>query len=288
MFGATTCPDVTGLTASNVTDNSVTLNWDTNPLARTWIIEYGFHGFDQGTGTTVSSSTNSYVATDLVNDMEYDFRVHTVCDTGWQSEGWATVTVTTQPYVIVCEPPTDVNTVVSGNTATVSWAAGEGNLSFEIEYGRPGFSPGSNPILPVTAPPVTITNLDYATEYDLYVRAVCEQNTYSDWSDVANFITASVGINSVTEPSCTIYPNPYWRSRPNGSNPPIATITVSGISGKVRIVIVDINGRELTTETLECANNCTKSLDIDRLAQGTYFVRITGENANLVRKLIVR
>jgi len=28
-----------------------------------------------------------------------------------------------------------VNTVVSGNTATVSWAAGEGNLSFEIEYG---------------------------------------------------------------------------------------------------------------------------------------------------------
>ena len=92
----------------------------------------------------------------------------------------------------------------------------------------------------------------------------------------------------MTEPSCTIYPNPYWRSRPNGSNPPIATITVSGISGKVRIVIVDINGRELTTETLECANNCTKSLDIDRLAQGTYFVRITGENANLVRKLIVR
>jgi hypothetical protein len=29
-------------------------------------------------------------------------------------------------------------------------------------------------------------------------------------------------------------------------------------------------------------------MDVERLAQGAYFVRITGENVNMVKKLIVR
>ena len=75
-----------------------------------------------------------------------------------------------------------------------------------------------------------------------------------------------------------IYPNPASRS---------TTISVSGANGKVRIAVVDINGREVASETLECAGDCVKKMNVDNLPQGAYFVRITGEQINLVKKLLV-
>ena len=56
----------------------------------------------------------------------------------------------------------------------------------------------------------------------------------------------------------------------------------------MRISVVDMNGREVVTETLNCTGGCAKTMEVDKLAQGAYFVRITGENANMVKKLIVR
>ena len=42
-------------------------------------------------------------------------------------------------------------------------------------------------------------------------------------------------------------------------------------------------------ETVECAADCEKRLDIEGLSQGSYFVRITSEHNNpMVKKLIVR
>ena len=105
--------------------------------------------------------------------------------------------------------------------------------------------------------------------------------------------------------SCTIYPNPIWRSRPNGSNPPNVTIAVSGVRGKVKIAVVDMDGREINVDKLivvgadtgvcpygdsQNVSTCQHIyvLTVERLAQGAYFVRITGENVSMVRKLIVR
>ncbi|MBQ0160905.1 MAG: fibronectin type III domain-containing protein, partial [Bacteroidales bacterium] len=95
QFTTATCPDVTGLAASNVTFNSVTLNWNTDAMAQSWIVEYGYHGFTQGAGTTVTVSTNTYVVYDLLDEMAYDFYVKAVCGTDWNSENWASVTATT-------------------------------------------------------------------------------------------------------------------------------------------------------------------------------------------------
>jgi uncharacterized repeat protein (TIGR02543 family) len=78
---------------------------------------------------------------------------------------------------------------------------------------------------------------------------------------------------------CTIYPNPTSDA---------TTISVKGANGKVRITVVDINGRTVATETLECNADCEKTMDARNLAQGTYFVKITGENVNMVKKLVVR
>ena len=371
-FTTAVCPDVTGLGTRGVTANSVEVYWDPDPMAQTWIIEYGFHGFDLGTGTQVTTSLTTYTINGLMDDMEYDFRVRAVCGDNWQSEGWATTSATTLVGGVPCDPPTAVSAVVAGNAATVSWTANTGNLNFVLEYGTRGFALGSGTTVNATASPVTISNLDYETAYDVYVKANCADNTSSAWSTVASFTTEaqgsedcdpvtdlaatnvtesaalltwtpgnsgdewevvlttaagatvsenstterqfqlngltpgtayvakvrtvcgdgqystfasvsfttnSVGIADVTAPACTIYPNPT-----SGAT----TVSVSGISGKVRIAVVDMNGREVTSETLDCSGDCAKTMSVDNLAQGAYFVRITGENANMVRKLIVR
>ena len=49
-----------------------------------------------------------------------------------------------------------------------------------------------------------------------------------------------------------------------------------------------MSGRTVATETLECSADCVKTMEVDNLSQGAYFVRITADNTNMVRKLIVR
>nr|MCQ2088556.1 fibronectin type III domain-containing protein [Bacilli bacterium] len=371
-FTTQVCPNVTGLSAGSVTASSVTLSWDNNAMAQSWTIEYGRRGFSQGSGTTATTATTSYVVNGLSDDTPYDFYVKAVCGTDWASENWASVSATTAEGTVVCDAPENVTAVVAGNAATINWTAGEGNISFELEYGTHGFSHGAGTTATATTAPATISNLSYDTEYDVYVRAICAENTYSAWSTVAtfrtepepstecspvsnltatqitdnsaivswtpgetgsewevvlasaagealqqevttetsyqftsltqstsyivkvrtvcgdeqysNYVTVSFrttgeeeGIDDVASASCTIYPNPTSSA---------TTVSVSGVNGQVRIAIVDMNGRVVTSETMECSADCTKTMDVDNLAQGAYFVRITGENVNMVKKLI--
>ena len=185
VFTTDVCPDVTGLTVAGVTAGSVTLIWDTNPMAQGWAVEYGSVGFTQGQGTLDTSLYNSYTATGLTEGLAYDFHVKAICGTGWTSENWA------------------------GTTAT----------------------------------------------------------------------TESVGQLSALNSQFSIFPNPT-----NGN----ATVSIKGMSGKVRIAVVDMNGRTVATKMLECSADCEKTMEVDNLHQGAYFVRITSDNVNMVRKLIVR
>ena len=372
QFTTAICPDVTGLTTSNVTTNSVTLNWNNNPMAQGWNIEYGPSGFTQGQGTQATSTTNSYVVSGLMDDFTYDFYVKAVCGDNWTSENWVGTSATTQEGTIPCDAPTGVSTTVADNSVTVNWTAETGNISFEIEYGVHGFNHGTGTTVNATSSPAVISNLEYETQYDLYVRALCEQNVTSQWSPIAtfttgqrpsedcdpvqnltidnvtetsaaiswqagatgdswqvvltdangatvsdnvtsethadlnglsprtnytvkvrtvcgddnysafvtaNFRTGGEGIDDVNGISCRIFPNPATRS---------TTVSVSGVNGKLRIAVVDMNGRTVATETLECSADCEKTMEVDKLAQGAYFVRITADNVNMVKKLIVR
>ena len=187
-----------------------------------------------------------------------------------------------------CDPVTDLNASnVTENSALLSWTPGATGDEWEVVLTTAAGTTVSE--ASTTEHQYALTGLTPGTGYVAKVRTVCGDGVYSTFASTS-FTTLTVGIDGVAEPACTIYPNPTSSA---------TTIRITGITGKVKIAVIDMNGREVAVatsgsngtlggETLECSGDCAKSFDVDRLAQGAYFVRITGENVSMVRKLIVR
>lgn len=61
------------------------------------------------------------------------------------------------------------------------------------------------------------------------------------------------------------------------------------INGDVCFLVMDLRGREIIKENLECSADCEKNIDIKGLNAGAYFVRVTSvNNIPMIRKLIVK
>ncbi len=82
------CPGPNSLSETNIATNSVDLGWSENGSATNWEIEYGASGFTQGSGTTISVSSNPYGLSGLNTSTTYDWYVRANCGAGDNST-WA-------------------------------------------------------------------------------------------------------------------------------------------------------------------------------------------------------
>ena len=73
------CAYPSNLTATTVTNNSVTLSWTENGSATSWNVEYGPAGFQHGTGIMAQADSNSLTINNL-SLAAYDFYVRADCD----------------------------------------------------------------------------------------------------------------------------------------------------------------------------------------------------------------
>ncbi|MBX2972800.1 MAG: hypothetical protein KF797_06845, partial [Flavobacteriales bacterium] len=137
-----------------------------------------------------------------------------------------------------CEAPTGVGASnITTEGADIAWTCTSCTGEFIVEYGAPGFTPGTDGSAgdgtiwtgsPVAGSPVTLTGLSSATAYQVYVREVCPGDDYSANSAVVNFTTAcdavdvpySENFNSVSAPA---FPNCWTVENLNGSNTWITT-----------------------------------------------------------------
>lgn len=279
-FSTPTCEPVTNVVVTAIEGSTnVSVAWTAAEGTDTWQIEYGFTGFGQGEGTIITVNTNPYVVTGLEGMMPYDFYVRTSCGEGWTSN-WSNVAqVVTDMPDVECATVEGVEANVDGNYVVINWNAVENAESYELEYGAAGFSFGQGTNVDnITALAYSITDMPNGN-YEVYVRANCGESNYGPWSQSATF-SVLVGINDAEgDMQLSLYPNPATQ---------ITTISLSGFAGKVNVEVVDLNGRVAASENMECDGNCVKTMNVDNLAQGTYFVRIYGDNVNMVRKLVVR
>ena len=128
------CPDATDLTAQEVHGNSVLLDWQCDESVSEWLVEWGLHGFDQGTGVTVTADRHPYLLTGLTGETTYDIIVRSICDDGYVSEGFSNrLTITTEYSGI------DTNTFTHSRnhaiTITPNPTSGDMQLTLPAEEG---------------------------------------------------------------------------------------------------------------------------------------------------------
>ncbi len=265
------CFTPSAATTDDVTYTSAVLSWTPGEAETEWELHVTGPNYD----TTISVSTNPYTLTGLASGTEYSFTVKALCSATQQSDASEAQTFTT----LTCQPVSGVTAndiTVSG--ATISWTAPTGVDNFEIEYGLSGFGQGAGTRVTVSGTSYTLAGLAEATMYDVLVRSVCATGVYSDWSSRASFETldggSQEGIEDIANAHIALYPNPAT-----------TTVTLTGFDGQATVTIVDMNGR---AKGEYIANNNTLTIDLTGYAQGAYFVRITGEQVNAIRKLIVK
>jgi len=166
-----TCPGPTLLNATNVTTNSVDLDWTAGGTETNWIIEYGPTGFTPGTGTQVPTTNNPETLTGIIDNSDLDIYVYADCGGGDTSIPAGPVSITTG---IVCIPPSALSfTYTSNDTAAVTWTPGGLETSWIIEYGIAGYTPGTGTQTPVTIAPDTTFGLVNGNIYEFYIQSVC-------------------------------------------------------------------------------------------------------------------
>jgi hypothetical protein len=77
------CPEPLQLGATGITDVAATLNWQSG--ASSFAVQWGPAGFNIGTGSSDTVSTNSKTVTGLIPNYDYDFYVMTLCGTAGNS-----------------------------------------------------------------------------------------------------------------------------------------------------------------------------------------------------------
>lgn len=264
------------LAVSSCDFQSVSLTWNADVTNHALAYVVNVYNSAMQMYDTVYSNTATVMG--LYADMNYNVRVRAQCSATTYSDWCEMITFSTSS----CQTVADV--VVSDVTdrgVTVSWTPQGDATRWEVAYGYMGFDQGSGTTVTVDAPSCIITGLEPETEYDVIVRSLCSDEVYSPWSHPKNFVTLPrVGIGETDgEVSCSIYPNPATTE---------TTITIAGANGTVSITVVDMDGRTVATDQLSCTAGCTKQMTLQGLAQGAYFVRIVGDNVNVVRKLVVR
>ena len=91
------------------------------------------------------------------------------------------------------------------------------------------------------------------------------------------YFSRDEGIITANTAVVKLQPNPATTS---------ASLTIEGVYGQVEYSLIDINGRTVQSNTIDA--NATHRLNLEGLARGTYFVRITNDRFTKVEKLIVK
>lgn len=171
-----------------------------------------------------------------------------------------------------CYAPTITINNVADNAASISWTENGTATSWQIEYGPAGFAHGQGTNQTLSSPSFNIQGLNAGTNYDVYVRAICSSNEYSNWS--YGTFTTTVGINDFSLSQTQLYPNPN-----NGM------FTIHNSQCLLQdINIYDVYGKLVQSISV---NDFTANINISNLANGLYFVRISN-NDGMVTKSIVK
>lgn len=172
------CMPISNLTVTDVNAHDVTLNWaDNNNSGATYTI---YNMGDSSVVATGISGTN-YVVTGLNPETTYTFAVEANCSATAASFR-ITVSTTTPPSCLAPSALGVTLTPGNGTVASLSWTANGDETAWQI-----CLNGDENNLIDVTTNPYTLTNLIAETTYTAMVRAYCDVDDQSAWSNTVTF-----------------------------------------------------------------------------------------------------
>lgn len=132
----------------------------------------------------VTTSLSQYVSQLLESGNQYYWRVKPInnCGEGDFSSVYS--------FTVGCVRPTDISVAnILSESAEISWSQSGGLTTWDIEYGPFGFVLGSGTVTQVNNTQYTLTGLAANTQYDIYIRSICDDPNTSIWVGPISFST---------------------------------------------------------------------------------------------------
>jgi len=270
------CSEVTALSTSNLTQNSVAISWTAGGTETAWNIEYGVTGFSQGSGTTINGVTNPYTITGLTAGTSYDVYVQADCGSGSTST-WVMTTFTTDA-AFSCPSPLNAGTVTttpdSGSAGTIFDVTATGyDTGADITYTWEKSEDNGATWIPVgTANNPTYADLIGETapasgEVAYRLTISCGGNTES----ASATFTVTVSRSDFDVFGFSYYPNPVNDMLHFSSNTTIENVVITNMLGQQVNVSVSSDN---------------KNLDMSNLPTGNYLVKVTIEGVAKTIKVV--
>lgn len=185
------CPMVENLAATAISPESVEISWTTaNENQNSFIVEYKTEEATDWTVVNVENAT-SYIIQGLTQQTSCVARVTANCGTNDLSEPLE-LTFTTAS---ICNEVSEIASSNTQNSTLLTWVAGGNETSWIVEFKLENEDTWSS--VTVTAPLAIISNLESDANYNVRIKALCDDEHQSNWVEY-NFAS-----------DCRIFDLPY-------------------------------------------------------------------------------
>ncbi|MBS1510555.1 MAG: fibronectin type III domain-containing protein [Bacteroidetes bacterium] len=303
------CSAPTGLTSSAITSSSATVSWTAVSGATSYAVDYKLNASSIWTSATGSTTATSVNLTGLSAASLYDWRVNATCASGTTAYTAAQFTTTA---VNTCPGTYDVSTNGS--------ASGAALIPFNTDIKGLINPVGDNDYYKFvisTSGTATITLSTLPADYDLRVyksngtsQLAISQNGgttnevitrtytagtyyarvygYSNAFNATNCYTLRIDLGTATREDITYSDKLSVSPNPVGTTANLAFKAKT--AGTAQVSIVDQTGAVVSTQNISIVpGNNLKQLDVSKLPNGIYFVKLnTGDKVDIARIVVAK
>lgn len=272
LTSAENCPAPNGFVLEDNGYSTATFSWSGD--AHAWEINLYNLSYDQ----TFRVTESPFTVTGLYNDITYHARIRSLCD--GLPGSWCDTVITFS--TLLCEPVSNLESQVidvDSGVVLLTWQSQVGQ--YVLDYGLEHFTVGGGTTVSgITDEYYRLEGLIPGETYDYYVRAQCDESSYSIYSQRGVFTLSREGILEVrNDIEMLLYPNPATGT---------TTLSIGGVQEYLDIRVMDVCGRVVKSTQMFCPDGCKMQLSLGHLRSGVYFVHIAGQSVNRIEKLIVK
>ncbi|MDR0970962.1 MAG: T9SS type A sorting domain-containing protein, partial [Bacteroidales bacterium] len=288
-----TTEDVTNISATSATFTGTVEQGTEELFARGFELKTSTQGWEESiqiTGQGTSPFTFNY--TSLTENQTYDVRAYVKTGENGQTTTYGEIQNFTtlgsqEPIITLGEVTANSNVLQNSVELLGEVTAFGGANATEVTVGfRYGLESSlTNDVEEVSATlngsvfSTTLTDLTPATTY--YYVSFMTNSAGTALSEIGNFTTNNNLSDNIKSNNVNVvmYPNPAEKE---------TKLVISGVNGKVKISLTDVQGRIINTQTIIVNEKIEQSLDLSNLTKGVYYLQLQGENINRTQKLIVK